>query len=77
MRMNFFFQLKGNGKCIANFIFIYRIREIVFVLKVCNIQIVCDFQGSYIVYLVLDLDRLQYVGFGFVDYSYCKVTLEI
>lgn len=75
MRMNSFLQSKGNGKCIANFTSIYRTRETVFALKVCNIQIVCDSQGSYTVYLVLD--RLQHVGLGFVDHSYCKATLEI
>lgn len=75
MRMNSFLQSKGNGKCIANFTSIYRTRETVFALKVCNIQIVCDSQGSYTVYLVLD--RLQHVGPGFVDHSYCKATLEI
>lgn len=77
MRMNSFLQSKGNGKCIENFTSIYRTQETVFALKVCNIQIVCDSQGSYTVYLVLDLDRLQHVGPGFVDHSYCKATLEI
>lgn len=73
--MNSFLQSKGNGKCIANFTSIYRTRETVFALKVSNIQIVCDSQGSYTVYLVLD--RLQHVGLGFVDHGYCKATLEI
>lgn len=73
--MNSFLQSKGNGKCIANFTSIYRTRETVFALKVSNIQIVCDSQGSYTVSLVLD--RLQHVGPGFVDHSYCKATLEI
>lgn len=42
---------------------------------VCFESVVCDSQGSYTVYL--DLDRLQHVGPGFVDHSYCKATLEI
>lgn len=62
MRMNSFLQSKGNGKCIANFTSIYRTRETVFALKVCNIQIVCDSQGSYTVYLVLDLDGCSMLG---------------